>query len=225
MVNPTIFVVDNPIESLLNFTHIKGSIVLKSNGFAKLASKLDLTTPPSNEVTFNLSPVLNLCPGRRIELGFVESIVAVLVNPVTILLAVLPTPTDLLYAIPSIVINEASKNSTSFGSIFLFSNFSSTLKVNSCGNLLTSESTLCALSTPLCFLTILYLLFKKSTVVIKISSFPIFIISSDLNFLDEVGSCNLKEVLIPVAAVFPRATVRVVLEVTTPTGLNPSMFL
>ena len=32
-------------------------------------------------------------------------------------------------------------------------------------------------------------------------------------------------VLIPVAAVFPIATVKFVLEVTTPTVLNPSMFL
>ena len=70
--------------------------MLKSNGFAKLASKLDLTIPPSNEVTFNLSPVLNLCPGRRMELGIEESIVAVLVKPVTILLEVLPIPTDRL---------------------------------------------------------------------------------------------------------------------------------
>mgnify|MGYP001468581940 CR=1 FL=1 len=68
--------------------------MLKSNGFAKLASKLDFTIPSSNEVTFNLSPVLNLCPGIRIELGIEESIVAFiapltvvtipLVNPVTI---------------------------------------------------------------------------------------------------------------------------------------------
>ena len=96
VLNPTLFVVDNPIKSLLNFTHIKGSTVLKSNGFAKLASKLDFTIPSSNEVTFNLSPVLNLCPGIRIELGIEESIVAVLVKPVTILLEVLPIPTDLL---------------------------------------------------------------------------------------------------------------------------------
>ena len=96
VLNPTLFVVDNPIKSLLNFTHIRGSTVLKSNGFAKLASKLDFTIPSSNEVTFNLSPVLNLCPGIRIELGIEESIVAVLVKPVTILLEVLPIPTDLL---------------------------------------------------------------------------------------------------------------------------------
>ena len=87
------------------------------------------------------------------------------------LLEVLPIPTDLLYAIPSIVINEASKNSTAFGSIFLFSNFSFTSKVNSDCNLLTSESTTCADSTPLCFLTTLYLLFKLSTIVTKSSSF------------------------------------------------------
>ena len=96
VLNPTLFVVDNPIKSLLNFTHIKGSTVLKSNGFAKLASKLDFTIPPSNEVTFNWSPVLNLWLGRRIEFGIDESIVAVLVNPVTMLLEVLPIPTDLL---------------------------------------------------------------------------------------------------------------------------------
>ena len=93
VLNPTLFVVDNPIKSLLNFTHIKGSTVLKSNGFAKLASKLDFIIPPSNEVTFSLSPVLNLWLGRRIELGIEESIVAVLVKPVTMLLEVLPIPT------------------------------------------------------------------------------------------------------------------------------------
>jgi len=101
VLNPTIFVVDNPIKSLLNFTHIKGSRVDKSNGFAKLASKLAFIIPSSKEVTFNLSPVLNLWFGRKIELGIDESIIAVLdpvptVKPVTILFDVLPTPTDLL---------------------------------------------------------------------------------------------------------------------------------
>ena len=123
------------------------------------------------------------------------------------------------------MIKEASKNSTAFDSIFLFFNCCLTSKVNSCVNLLTSELTTCADSTPLCFLTTLYLLFKSSTTVIKISSFPILIISFGINFLDPVGSCNLIEVLIPVAAVSPIATVKVVLEVTTPTVLNPSMFL
>ena len=120
---------------------------------------------------------------------------------------------------------EASKNSIAFGSIFLFSNFSLILKVNCCGNKLTSVSTLCADSTPLYFLTTLYLLFKSSTTVIKISSFSILIISFDLNFLEAVGSSNFMNVLIPVAAVFPIATVKEVLEVTTPTVLNPSIFL
>ena len=123
------------------------------------------------------------------------------------------------------MIKEASKNSTAFGSIFLFFNCSLTSKVNSCGSLLTSELMLCADSTLLCFLTTLYLLFKSSTTVIKISSFPILIISSGLNFRETVGSSNLMNVLIPVAAVFPIATVSDVLEVTTPTVLNPSMFL
>ena len=99
------------------------------------------------------------------------------------------------------------------------------MKVNSDCNLLTSESTTCADSTPLCFLTTLYLLFKLSTIVTKISSFPILIISPGLNFWETVGSCNFMNVLIPVAAVFPIATVKFVLEVTTPTVLNPSMFL
>ena len=91
---------------------VKKIIVLKSNGFAKLASKLAFIIPLSKEVTFNLSPVLKVWFGRKIEFGIDESIVPVLVNPVTMLLEVLPIPTDLLYAIPSIVINEASKNWT-----------------------------------------------------------------------------------------------------------------
>ena len=99
--------------------------------------------------------------------------------------------------------------------MFLFFNCSLTLKVNSCCNLLTSELTTCADSTPLCFLTTLYLLFKSSTTVIKISSFPILIILFGANFLETVGSCNLINVLIPVVAVSPIETAKSVLVVTT----------
>ena len=69
------------------------------------------------------------------------------------------------------------------------------------------------------------MLFKSSTTVIKISSFPILIISFPVNFLETVGSCSLMNVLIPVAVVLPIATDNLEVTVVTPIVLSPSIFL
>ena len=137
-------------------------------------------------------------------------------NPTTILVVVLPIPTDF----------ADSKYLTWDNSKFLFSTFLLTEYVKSVSNLVIKVPEICdAIVVELCPLLSLYLLLTSSWSITKNCSELISITSSTLNFLLIVGSKKEIKVVIPVVARFGITSDRPDVTVDSPIVMTPSIFL